>query len=1019
MPAELPTVCINKIQLSDGAQGVIARIDILIKEVVSTLEQSFFRGPHADLFRIEVIQKHGSRDTVRELVVDHSRLEEYINRAAIVGGEYLLSIPMVEMFHIDEQDIRDLHYVVTPIINGEPEINRLLARHAYTEYVIEDRELVDTTSGYTLRDGMTKGEVWSGAKEHVDYRQSSPDQLSSIFSGYTGYVAIRDGATSPFSRLREHSIPNNKVIDFRSRRMRKDSPYKSIAEIHSSDSPASAVEQTFNIYSSISDRLSVKSFNSYLAMVGACYTEDGFRRIQFDLNFEEMIADKLQAFPSVDILDIMSMSKIKNLRVLRRKVADRQELLGAKAVYKPDNDEVPIIVISDDENNGSIGKRRFADQDNSLEVASLQELPNSAGESVQTFVCKERLDPHGYKGLYQYGVEIEIENGLLGAVKRDLANLDLIFKDFSYYYNRASSRINGVPNYDRVMNRFSNEFKIKFGAEFESGSRLYNRMIDYAFLCGRYFSSETVVLTLVKSAAMVHPESATPDSILEFLGLVKNLQHRLNSINSAISSPRKRVKGVAQGDHVATRISNRGRPRDTISFRKFFEDSDCVDEEGASLRAQENVRVSVNILEHDTLSYEDMEDRETEELHNHDISTTSGSELEGKTDLGLGNKEGTFPYFTATSATVHSLGTNGETKTKLSITGEDETKVFHTVEHLAKGSKPAEDLGFKFDSEASLAKFADVVAINVLESNAIRAHSKENYDNVPEDDVKDKVLVDTLQELDRCADNVYVNDDMTEMEEDQVERFFIEKKKVTPSLSKAVSATTEVRKKSTPVKKYDLHRAKKAIEKTKRNKASKEKATKEYFKNLVPPQIRKLYVETEKEKKKPGSSKELAKMKSPDTKAVQNIKHGTLTQIEYHSGYEKNSNGLLNLKKPIWNKLERKDFDAKKAAGETLTCRIKKYADPILGHSFDKSLKVLISNKQFTISPKKKVAKPKKISMEKKKKETKKNLTKAFKAIRKFKTADIATRPKIKGKSTKKSPRRKAIVSKSKVKGGY
>ena len=126
--------------------------------------------------------------------------------------------------------------------------------------------------------------------------------------------------------------------------------------------------------------------------------------------------------------------------------------------------------------------------------------------------------------------------------------------------------------------------------------------------------------------------------------------------------------------------------------------------------------------------------------------------------------------------------------------------------------------------------------------------------------------------------------------------------------------------------------------------------------------------------------------------------------------------------------MTQKELVIKKAANKTIVCRLKEYEDPILGHTFQKGIS--IKNKQFTNAPKKKVEKQhkKKTLKKKKKQKIKRNVSKALKAIKGFKTSEVSAglrlapksaRKKTKTPIKKKAPRSARPKAKAPRKRGY
>ena len=1058
MPAGMPKVCINKIQLTDAS----IRLDLLVKEYVTSLESSFFYNlaPHdnyAHAFRVSVTQAvNGAESSHGNHPLDPGLLHQYLNRSQIKDGKYEISIPLSVTFDLPKIGRLDsLAYAVYPFVEDAPdEVNRVLGRYLYAETVIEDGSIVSEISAYTLLDRIRnsaqqdlgyEGTVWSGPVQIVDYSDRTPEGLPAFLSGYVGPVALHESTGVAISRLKRHTIPNNKVLDLRTNRGGQDSPYKSQGEIYAESAPLTVAEKTFNIFSAINDRLDVPSRGPYVNLVGACYTGGDHRRIQFNFDFRKMIEDEMGAVPGINIDDIMEESRITSLRILRRGVKDRQFVTKLKSEYVPLVGDAPRVLIGDNEINTPIDKQH---SDIFGEV-SIRELPNPTDGQIRTFMCKEKIESSGYRGLYQYGVEIEVENGLSNILKMDLMTLAGCFKTFTKYYNLSLGRTEGRLNYDQQLNKFSSDFAANLKPEQEHALENYFEIYD------RYYDTERDEKNqhIMSSTNMVHPENASPESILQFAGYISMLQSRLQTIESALTSFRHKMPPGDTRSAISSSPGNSGRAKGTISFKRFFEDSDCDDRDGATLRAPGTVIFFVDNAGGDQLNFEQWENRLALEKKKYDSpkllaspeSETDYSSFVGPSTFGASDNAGSDALVVDMS-TAPKPSDDDE-----SPDGQDLLKALAVMNFARKAmandaasknpvrkslNNPVASVMKKFMKAGSLRDAAQgmpgILAAAAAQSATI-AMDKTNT-NINDDDTHidsgKSHAADVLMENKICKDNKYVIDDAVEVSTYSAvlaneaapteKRSSVVKKVLTKSFARAMKVPT--------AKKFNVKDAEDKIRKLKVKGVSAKSALKKHFKENVPPQIQKLYKESEKDKKKPGSSKEIAFFKDERKKDLQEIKYGALTKVEYHSGYEINRNGSLNIKKPIWKALTQKELVIKKAANKTIVCRLKEYEDPILGHTFQKGIS--IKNKQFTIAPKKKVEKQhkKKVLKKKKKQKVKRSVSKALKAIKGFKTSEVSTglrlAPKNAQKKTKtpikkKAPRSARPKAKAPRKRGY
>ena len=327
---------------------------------------------------------------------------------------------------------------------------------AMTSDIVEERAI---TEGETVKfadlyylEGTE--EIWTGptylSQDGLTYKTGSPRR-----AGGRGKNKIDD----PSSRnLRKETVPNGKLKDYRQ---------VSQTQLALPDlKPALREFQKSTKKLLNRDQLHFDSEESYVSTAYLSPTRGGDVNMLFQVDLRKLVRQQ-SAFgslfeipnPTPNMLkareEIYRLSRIKNLKILRRRISKVKSInkLGTKVesfLFDASRNIEETLIYSADV-DGTLEKKENND-------FALKEVPNlRMSENTRAFTVSDNQMGEITDGFYQYGVEIEAEDGSVIFLNNQLDRLIEAQKGLQLYYQDSLS-----ARYLLEDGSFSEEFSFKY-----------------------------------------------------------------------------------------------------------------------------------------------------------------------------------------------------------------------------------------------------------------------------------------------------------------------------------------------------------------------------------------------------------------------------------------------------------------------------------------------------------------------------------------------------------------------------
>lgn len=460
-----------------------------------------------------------------------------------------------------------------------------------SDVVIDDGDLVDRS--YVFYDPDNK--VWSGGIHLTptgQWRSKSQEEEGSV-------------------NLRRDTVTNNKIQDFRN--------VKDIEKLEFDFSGINAKLGEIEIKQTSNDKIEPLRLENYFSDFNLASDRNGDSKFVFSINYEKMIMDLslygrlIKKAGSRFIQEMMTETQIKQMRIIRRRVTNDTNvnrfsiIEGSKKFDENEPDE--IICVSGEKN---FNKFVTVNQIN----GSLREVKivlDSTQPALRHFTGMDKTMSEVTDGFYQYGVEIDIDDGSVEFLKKKVSDLEDAKAELFAYYNEASKlsltkfvevqnpHIKHAPitnttpdklvgNFDFDSNRFTQKFINQMTSKY-SGRNLraapwiapiviYADVLDMFTDAFQSRRDRSVVLNSLFT--YTSPRTGNPAGISAVLRLMDSLISTIQSIvgTSETKSPKKSYMSTINTSNL---FSGRNTKR-TIKVHKFFKnifDSNMV--KGVSL----------------------------------------------------------------------------------------------------------------------------------------------------------------------------------------------------------------------------------------------------------------------------------------------------------------------------------------------------------------------------------------------------------------------------------------------------
>jgi hypothetical protein len=435
-----------------------------------------------------------------------------------------------------------------------PDMKTDLDGKPYPELVIDNYSVVSEAFYFQT----PQGDIWNGA----------------VISESNGRWKTNEGENSRYLEIVKTN--NDTVQDFRH-----------VKEIEKQIIDLSFVENDiFSANSKIklitNKNLDIIRKNSYFSTCYLSQDLNGNARFAFSIDYKKLVKEnavfgKFYTDQNEELL--LQNMRIRSLKLLRARIKD-SILQDERNIVTFDEEEDPTDILIASGENGP-----FSFNSNENRRASIRELKLFLEDpivGVRHFTGIDKESSTLTTGKYQYGIEIEIEDQSSNYLLDKINKLILVNSMLYSYYSEASIPVsrfnivgssNNIGNFDissgHLTQNFINEQENKYkGKENESpwvlSISLYLSTMD---LLTENFDREKYERNLI---SFVHPNTATPDTILIIYKLLDNLIITLSKLVGISVGPQ--IGSIAaQKEYIAknTRSKN-GVPYKSFKVEYFF-----------------------------------------------------------------------------------------------------------------------------------------------------------------------------------------------------------------------------------------------------------------------------------------------------------------------------------------------------------------------------------------------------------------------------------------------------------------
>ena len=405
-----------------------------------------------------------------------------------------------------------------------------------SEIVIQDSQVVSESSVYLISEGATSGQVWTGP-----VHKPTPSTYA------TGSEPL---PTS--KRLKRRKIPNAKVQDFRQ-----------IDEIYKYQLPKEALQELGFEKRKIvlsNDVVHAEENDIHFTNLWLSRDSNGTARFMFGVDVLSLVRHNS---PFGDMLmnsrdmsaSVLQKTKIKNIKILRKRVKSVKTLnaLGspvqAEQLFDKKEPHTSLIIS---------GGTATELQETENERASIREsfpIVSGAPDGLRYYTVQDKQMKNITDGLYQYGVEIDIEDGIAKHLEDTLHELVSTKAELVQYLAHASklgmtkkileindphiddsrerrgSSVKTRGHYDPVTNRFTDKFIEFCNDNYSQDSYPWiESAITYQRAMAQVFGSDNGPTFEMSLSQVMSPQSGTPKGIMIVLDLYDKLIAEYNRL---------------------------------------------------------------------------------------------------------------------------------------------------------------------------------------------------------------------------------------------------------------------------------------------------------------------------------------------------------------------------------------------------------------------------------------------------------------------------------------------------------
>lgn len=471
---------------------------------------------------------------------DGNTIRDYVYRVVFQDDKDIETLGLFVASHLDlgqmKQDY-DLEFNVQRLDEQNGKVS--------SEYVIRDGNIVSESYVYVISGNAKEeeiGKIWTGPIHKI---------------GPSKYAAgSQPSADAPM--LRKELIPNNKIQDFRQiDEVRKYDLSKYIKQMRDYGHKSLAL---FGNQRLIPNRKTT-SFSD----IWICRDSFGAARFMFGFDFVSFLKENsafgytLEEGDAKTIGEVVSSCRVKHLKIKRRRVRkDRtSNYLGtpvtSEVLFDKSTPYTSLVMTGSNNNNTLVTA--------SSEKATVREselVTDSSPVGMKYYTVYDEQMKNITDGLYQYGVEIEVEDGAVIYIKSLLGNLTSNKRILEEYLlqsmktgmtkkileindphiddrrERLAYSYNTMGHYDTLTNRFTKKF-VDFSLKRYNASNypwIYGAL-EYAKAL-QFLTKEDISKDLAKivyyMAGLANPESGTPKGIMSVISLYDDLISKIHSL---------------------------------------------------------------------------------------------------------------------------------------------------------------------------------------------------------------------------------------------------------------------------------------------------------------------------------------------------------------------------------------------------------------------------------------------------------------------------------------------------------
>ena len=564
------------------------------------LNEELGRRLQSGQVRRKEIQRMITQGEVIEQTIDlfdqnNKSLREF--RPENIDGKLAYSIPYSAAFTVDQRNPKYLAlFAMTVLETGriDAEKSKFTSRsrsevqgNTTAEILIQNGSIKRTASIMKTSDGK----VWAGPVHYHEGR----------------YMVGAFHSSKSHATLKEEKVPNVTVSDYR---LLEDAEAAELQLF-----PDKPEERQTKRKSGKRDKtaggnkiLKKDSFLSNMYHSRSPLNEINF---VFHLDIDQLIRFRGQYGNLLDVVDgkakedILSRSKIRNVRIVRHRV--RKGIRKGDAIDAPYEERTELIAMSSEPHAGSLPKsvRRSHPDATTTEadpklIGAIKEVSIFDRTQIRSFAVTDFDMTRRTDGVYQYSVQFDIEDGTTSFAADQLDKLKKARIDLRKFYNESIQHGNFNATQNRATRSFENKMKKDYPIPAEA-SILNGRRSDRVAIIEGSISSAPWVrapaayadvlfnLTTVdedKSLSlaallyeMSNPYNGNPTGTLEALRLIESLEgkikNKLGEKHRLMDEFNHSVRGAPIGSKVQSGKSFRSAIELTHRFKRIF-DSDIL-----------------------------------------------------------------------------------------------------------------------------------------------------------------------------------------------------------------------------------------------------------------------------------------------------------------------------------------------------------------------------------------------------------------------------------------------------------